>query len=48
VWPTICGKTVLERDQVLMTFFSPAEFMFSTRPRSLASQKGPFFKERDI
>jgi hypothetical protein len=48
VWPTICGKMVEARDQVFSTLFSPLAFISSTRFKSLGSQYGPFFNDRDI
>src|SRR5690554_2223095 len=48
VWPTISGKIVELRAQVLMTLFSPRLFISSIFLRRLASIYGPFFNERDI
>ena len=42
------GGDVDRRDQVLMTFFSPARFMTSTFSRSGTSTNGPFFSDLDI
>ena len=42
VWPTKDGKIVEERLQVLMTFFSPALFISSTRFSSSGAANGPF------
>src|SRR6478672_3241375 len=47
VWPTICGKMVESRDQVLSTRFSLDRFMISMRASSFASTYGPFFTDRD-
>src|SRR5213078_1966261 len=38
------GVTVLRRDQVLMTFLSPAAFIASTFSLRWSSTNGPFFK----
>src|SRR5262249_16747242 len=43
VWPTISGMIVERRDQVLMTFFSPAAFRPSTFLSRWSSTNGPFF-----
>src|SRR5262249_10112991 len=48
VWPTICGKMVLARLQVRMTFLSPRWFIASTFFSSLGSTNGPFFNDLDI
>src|SRR3954466_2508445 len=45
VWPTISGTTVERRDQVLMTFLSPARFIVSTFSRSEVSTNGPFLSD---
>src|SRR5258708_37400138 len=42
VWPTKSGSTVLERDQVLITFFEPAVFCASTFFTRAACTNGPF------
>src|SRR5581483_4407057 len=48
VWPTICGKMVAARLQVLITRFSLRAFIASIFFSSLGSMNGPFFSERDI
>ena len=48
VWPTISGKTVDERDQVLIMFLEPEVFIASMRLISRSSTKGPFLLDRDI
>src|SRR5690554_475039 len=48
VCPTISGKIVELRAQVLMTLFSPRLFISSIFLRRLASIYGPFFNERDM
>ena len=45
MWPTISGMTVERRDQVLITFFSPARFITSTFSRSEVSTNGPFLRD---
>src|SRR6476620_10211128 len=45
VCPTISGTTVERRDQVLMTFLSPARFIVSTFSRSEVSTNGPFLSD---
>src|SRR5205823_2503398 len=46
VWPTISGKIVDIRDQVLIICFWPEEFMASIRPNRRSSTHGPFLDER--
>src|SRR3569623_1384779 len=48
VWPTMSGMIVERRDQVLMTFFSPAALRTSTFLRRWSSMNGPFLSERGI
>ncbi len=48
VWPTISGKMVDRRDQVLMTRFSPFSFCASTFFMRWSSTKGPFFRLRGM
>src|SRR6516164_4943782 len=48
VWPTISGRMVERRDQVLMTFFSLRSFSASTLTRRWSSINGPFLSERGI
>src|SRR5471030_793274 len=48
VWPTMSGRIVERRDQVLRTRFSPAAFIAVIFSRSGASTNGPFFVERDM
>src|SRR3990172_3139954 len=48
VCPTICGKMVLARLQVRMTFLSPRWFIASIFFSSLGSTNGPFLSERDM
>ena len=43
--PTISGKIVDARDQVLIMFLEPAVFMASMRLISLSSTNGPFFDD---
>src|SRR5688572_27198466 len=44
VWPTKSGVIVELRAQVLITRFSPREFISSTFLSRLASMNGPFFR----
>src|SRR5438552_13993825 len=48
VWPTISGKMVEARDQVLITWRWPLALSRSTLRNSLASIYGPFFSDRLI
>src|SRR4051812_37930757 len=48
VWPTISGKIVEVRDQVLIICFCPLEFIASMRDIRRSSTHGPFFELRDI
>ena len=48
VCPTISGKIVDVRDQVLIMRFSPEVFIASIRPISRSSTNGPFLLERLI
>ena len=48
VWPTISGKIVEVRDQVLTICLSPDSFMASMRPIRRSSTHGPFLDERLI
>ena len=48
MWPTISGKTVEVRDQVLTICFLPDSFIASIRSISRSSTHGPFFVERPI
>src|SRR3990172_1931584 len=48
VCPTICGKMVLARLQVRMTFLSPFWFIASIFLSSFGWTNGPFFSDRDI
>src|ERR1700722_18408143 len=48
VWPTISGRIVERRDQVLITFFSLRWFSASTLTRRWSSMNGPFLSERGI
>ena len=48
VWPTISGKTVEVRDQVLTICLSPDSFIASMRRIRRSSTNGPFFVERPI
>src|ERR1022692_788370 len=48
VWPTISGKIVEVRDQVLSIFFVLAAFMASMRAIRRSSTHGPFLLERLI
>jgi len=48
VCPTICGKMVLSRLQVRMTFFSPWAFIASILFKSLGATNGPFLSDLDI
>src|SRR5205823_2741840 len=46
VWPTISGKMVESRDQVLITWRWPPELSSSTLRKSFGSMYGPFFSDR--
>src|SRR2546425_2276829 len=48
VWPTISGKIVDARDQVLIICLSPEVFIASMRRSRRSSAHGPFLDERDI
>jgi hypothetical protein len=48
VCPTISGKIVDARDQVLIICLSPLEFMASMRWIKRSSTHGPFLEERDM
>src|SRR5207237_9988382 len=48
VCPTISGKTVDERDQVLIICFDPDSFMAEIRLSSRSCTNGPFFELRLI
>jgi hypothetical protein len=48
VWPTISGKIVDARDQVLIMCRSPDEFIASIRPIKRSSTHGPFLEDLDI
>jgi len=49
VWPTICGKMVDARDQVLTTRLeTPGRFISSIRRNSLGATYGPFLSDLDI
>src|SRR5438477_273467 len=48
VWPTISGKIVEVRDQVLSIRLSPEEFITSTRAIRRSSTNGPFLLDRLI
>ena len=48
VCPTISGKTVEVRDQVLTICLLPASFIAVIRPIRRSSTHGPFFVERPI
>jgi hypothetical protein len=48
VWPTISGKIVDVRDQVLIICFWPDSFIASMRRSRRSSTNGPFLDERDI
>ena len=48
MWPTISGKIVEWRDQVLSICFWPDSFIAATRFISRSSAHGPFFVERPI
>ncbi len=45
VCPTISGTTVERRDQVLMTFFSPARFIVLHLLEQRGVDEGPFFSD---
>src|SRR5918998_5499790 len=45
VWPTKSGVTIERRDQVLIGFFTPDEFILSIFSRRCGSTKGPFFSD---
>src|SRR5207248_10315016 len=47
VWPTISGKIVDARDQVLIICLSPEAFIASMRPSSRSSAHGPFLDDLD-
>src|SRR5438477_1703841 len=48
VWPTKSGVTIERRDQVLIAFFAPDEFILSIFSRRCDSTKGPFFNDLAI
>src|SRR5919206_1774797 len=48
VWPTISGKIVEARDQVLIICLSPEEFIASMRASRRSSTHGPFLEDLDI
>src|SRR5207237_711051 len=48
VWPTISGKIVDARDQVLIICLSPEVFITSMRRSRRSSAHGPFLDERDM
>ena len=48
VWPTKSGVTIERRDQVLIGFFEPEEFILSIFSRRCDSTKGPFFNDLAI
>src|SRR5204862_4180178 len=48
VWPTISGKIVEVRDQVLIICFCPLEFIASIRWIKRSSTNGPFLELRLI
>src|SRR5438309_123469 len=48
VWPTISGKIVDARDQVLIICLSPEVFIASMRRSRRSSAHGPFLDERDM
>src|SRR3954453_16282713 len=45
VWPTKSGVTIERRDQVLIGFFTPAEFILSIFSKRCGSTNGPFFSD---
>src|SRR5688500_18235991 len=45
VWPTISGKIVLARDQVLTIVLLPEEFIASMRSIRRSSTHGPFLED---
>src|SRR6187200_444598 len=47
VWPTISGKTVEDRDQVLIICFEPESFIELIRLISRSSTNGPFLLDLD-
>src|SRR5689334_22167741 len=48
VWPTKSGEMVEARDHVLMTRFSPREFIMSSLDMRRSSMNGPFFTLRGM
>src|SRR6185503_9144283 len=48
VWPTISGKIVERRDQVLTICLVPELFIASTRASRRSSMYGPFLVERPM
>ena len=48
VWPTISGKIVEVRDQVLTICLSPDSFIAVMRASRRSSTNGPFLVERPI